>query len=426
MKAKSLAMGLFLCSSLLIAQESVGTNYTLPVYDGSNEYLTMRQMNQLYQSAFSIIATQVYENYNKWCTFGVYLVSVLIGETITHEEAHRSILTAQKIGAISQPIINTKLSAYVKGVSDSTLQNLRDTDLPMFIRLHTAGIESDYINMQQAHKRIVFDPSLINYTHSDDGMIFTPIFFEYLFRSINVTNYLVSGIKDDWQSKANKRTSTTGFTEEENELDRDIVGHDVYGMIHHLFNPTVEYHRYWGFEDLSKEEQAFSCRLGWRSLINFISPIYVTPGFQLSDSLMISGNAGYCITPFGDFLNENFYIQFEKFNITAYARQFENRKTWFPAFGISLYQYKPFNWLTFSLGGHFWMEPEHLDFNNSNGIPGGAIEGEAQFVLPNAESSDLKGVGFSLGALYKTYGFMPEIEQHDSHFRLSTGLVLRY
>ena len=41
--------------------------------------------------------------------------------------------------------VNKYGAAYVKGVTDQTLQNIRDDDLPTFIRLHTGGLESDYM-----------------------------------------------------------------------------------------------------------------------------------------------------------------------------------------------------------------------------------------------------------------------------------------
>ena len=430
---KLLIPTLLFCSILAFTQETTGIDYTFPFYDGSNEYMTMRQMNRLYQSANTILTAQIYELYDKYIVFNrpvilfINLVTTeFLCEPLTHEEGHRSILTAQGIGAISQPIFDTAGAAYVKGVSDSTLQNLRDTDLPMFIRLHTAGIESDYMNMQQAFKTMAFNLSPVTNISLGEGPM-PVVYTEYLIRMLNVWTYPFMSLIDDWRTKLGEASYTAGLVEEDNELDRDIVGEDVYGMVHHLFNPTSEYHRYWNYEDLSQEEREFAWRLGYRSCINLISPSIIgRENFQLTDSLRISGNMGYCLAPFGDFIDENFYLKFGKFNITAYARQAENRNNWFPAFGISLYQYKPVDWLTLSVGGHFWMQPENLDFNTATGVPGGAAEGEAQFVLPGATSAELKGIGLSLGALYKTYGFMPEIEQHDSHFRLSAGLVLRY
>ena len=52
---------------------------------------------------------------------------------LTHEEGHRSILTVNYVGSISQPFFNESGAAYVNGVTDQTLMDLRDNDLPTYI-----------------------------------------------------------------------------------------------------------------------------------------------------------------------------------------------------------------------------------------------------------------------------------------------------
>ena len=71
------------------------------------------------------------------------------------------------------------------------------------------------------------------------------------------------------------------------------------------------------------------------------------------------------------------------------------------------------------------MEPEKLDFNTSKSEPGGAVELELMFI-PHFENANVLGdLGYSLGFMYKTKGFLPEIESHDSMWRVKCGLVLR-
>ena len=62
-----------------------------------------------------------------------------------------------------------------------------------------------------------------------------------------------------------------GFDEEENEWERDIVGHDVLGMIRHLHNPESEFHRYTKYSELNEEENML-IRIGLKSLINIVNP----------------------------------------------------------------------------------------------------------------------------------------------------------
>ena len=66
------------------------------------------------------------------------------------------------------------------------------------------------------------------------------------------------------------------------------------------------------------------------------------------------------------------------------------------------------------------------DFYESKGEIGGALELEMEFMFfPNQNKNKLGELGFFLGFLTKSKGFMPEIESHDFHWRISTGLSLR-
>ena len=396
-------------------------DYVFPVYDGSLDSFTMKQFEDTYINYVSILSRSIdsllYGNEYNGVSYSnfVKLLVFSFSPAFTHEEAHRSILTNLKIGSISQPFFNEQGGAYIKGVRDAELQNLRDTNLPMFIRLHTAGIESDFCIAKKEMEKMSLKV--------DSG---ANLFFDHYVRIFNVFLYQFSGIADSYLTPAKKKGSFRD--EEENELERDIVGHDVYGMIRHLFRPDMDYSRYTVYTDLSSDEQAFAKRVGWRSLINLVQPYYIMNGnvFQITDTLSLSGSAGYCIAPFGDFIDENIFFKYDKFNISFYARQAQNKHSWFPGFGLGLVEYKPVDWFSATVRGHFWMQPENLDFNTATGVPGGAGEVSLNFILPNKIEGAVKGMGINIGALYKTKGFMPEIESHDAHFRMSAGLVVRY
>ena len=215
--------------------------------------------------------------------------------------------------------------------------------------------------------------------------------------------------------------------EEQNELDRDIVGHDVFGMIYHLYRPGDTYSRYKKYSDLRTEERRFANRIGWRSLLNMVNTNSITgEPLSMSGELFLSGAMGYCLAPFGDFIDEKIYITYGGLNIGAYARQAQNRRSWFPAGGVSLVDYKLFTCLALTGRGHLWMQPDELDFNTTTPVPGGALELDLRWFFPNRNSeSSLKAMGMSLGCLYKTAGFMPEIESHDEHFSINMGVVFR-
>lgn len=409
---------------LLPTEESVydAGDYSFSIYDGALSSYTMRQFNQNFIEVNRIAMRALDDVFGEpflYMTISTYIkvaIPVLITIPLTHEEGHRSILTGQTIGSISQPFSNSSGACYVKGVTDDTLQNLRDSNLPVFIRLQTAGIESDYMISKRENE-------LISYYQD----YYQNVGFDSFFRTLSNISYLSDGLINSIKNKRGTKKSDTVANEEKNELDRDVVGHDVFGMIYHLYRPNEQYSRYKNYDDLLDEEKKFANRIGWRSMLNLLSTTYA-PGrpIRLADKMFISGSMGYCLAPFGDFIDENIYFKYDDLNIGLYTRQAQNRKTWFPAAGLSFVDYKPWEWLSLTGRGHIWLQPEELDFNTSSETLGGAVEFEVKGFFPNknAESS-LNALGMSIGLLYKTEGFMPEIESHESNFNLTFGIVFK-
>ena len=52
----------------------------------------------------------------------------------------------------------------------------------------------------------------------------------------------------------------------------------------------------------------------------------------------------------------------------------QNKENWFKGFGLSLVDFTPTENISLSIAGHFWKQPENLDFNTENAISGGALE----------------------------------------------------
>ena len=119
--------------------------YSFLIMDTPHQLYSMRQYNKNYLSALRLVVTRSSEVLGPLRTNILHQLASLFLAPLTHEEGHRSVLTHLGIGSISKPFFNEKGAAYVMGVRDSELKDLRDTDLPNYIRLHTAGIESDYM-----------------------------------------------------------------------------------------------------------------------------------------------------------------------------------------------------------------------------------------------------------------------------------------
>jgi hypothetical protein len=382
-------------------------DYSFIIQDAPSRLFTMRQVDQSYFSAYRLLARGLYaattnDRIADILQLGLQAFFLM---PLTHEEGHRSILTANNIGSVSQPYFNEHGAAYVTGVADRTLQDLRDNDLPSYIRLHTAGLESDY--------RLAVRAEMTGSFGLDD---FNNYRWEYWVRKLAILQYYVTGLfKFDFDLK-----------EESDELDRDVVGYDTYGAVRHLFRPAMNFYRYTRYDDLTGDEIKFVKRLGYRSLLNLLNPLLIgKENFSLTESTRLNAGFGYTMSPFGDFIDENIWITWRSFNIGFYARQFQNRTNWFNGFGVSLNEFKPIDRLSLSFCGHFWQQPVNFDFLTPDHFTGGAIDMDARYFFLNRKNSPAWGFSIDAGLIYKTKGFLPEELYLGEHVGFRIGTTVR-
>lgn len=378
--------------------------YSFLIMDSPAKLFTMRQMDQNYISILRVFNESIHNLIDNKRVSGLIQMGFLFfALPITHEEGHRSILTANNIGSISQPFINSKGAAYVIGVTDNTLKKFRDNNLPNYVRLHTSGLESDYMLTQRVETLLAFETEK-----------YKNVKYEYLMRKVTIMQYCLMGL---FEYSAN-------FEEETNELERDIVGHDIYGFARHLYRPTMEFYRYTKYDDLTNNEKALIRRVGYRSLLNLFNPMIIgIKNFNLGEKVKGNIGLGYAIAPFGDFIDENIWLLINnKYNIHFYGRQFQNESNWFWGAGISLHNYLITEKLTTTISTHFWMQPEKLDFFTNKSVTGGAIDLTVSYNLFRKNNTLVKGFGVDLGMIYKTFGFLPEEIIMDEHFGFRIGI----
>lgn len=239
MKTKILIIIFCFNLKLFFSQEK---HYNFPLIDG-NKMVTMKQSNQLVQEGNRFLANLVIKDKKteKYFNLGSLLISSIILQPITHEEGHRSVLTELNIGAISQPIFDKNMVAKVTGVTDATLKNLRDNNLPYYIRLHTAGLESDFTYLNSLNSKLSFEEEEYKKVKGD-----------VIARNIGVSFYYLS-------SFISRKFSLDEFKSP--ELERDIVGHDIWGMIRHINRPDMEFHRYTTWDELTSKEKKMANRI---------------------------------------------------------------------------------------------------------------------------------------------------------------------
>lgn len=380
-------------------------SYSFIFRDSPATLSTMRQFNENYLSANRFFTSKLRNSSSHELSFLIRYFSEIFLLPLTHEEGHRSILTSMGIGSVSQPYFNTNLAAYVKGVRDVDLINLRDHHLPTYVRLHTAGLESDYMLCNKMEELVMF-----GYDSREN------VYMGFLFRKCSLISYYSMSFFPSLNVK---------FKEEANELDRDIVGHDIYGAIKNLYRPQNPFYRYTNLEDLTHEEKRFAKRLGYRSFLNLVNPLFIKYlNIIERNNFKLSADLGYTMCPFGDFIDENIWVKMhKKYNIHMYFRQFQNRNNWFTGGGVNLVNYNLSQKITTSIKGHIWSQPLNMDFNTPESRIGGAGDILLKYMVMGKRTSNYL-LSMDLGLIYKTEGFLPEEVILDKHLGLRLGTTI--
>jgi len=167
-----------------ISEKSVDKEYSFVIQDSPSALFTMRQSNESFLSIYRLGVNEINRNLPRMT--GLCLQAILDGfffMPLIHEEGHRSILTNEEIGAISKPYFNKHLAAYVTGVTNETLITLRNNNLPVFTRMYTAGLESDYALLLR-------EKSLLSWKDESYDILW----LEYIMRKFNLVYYYTTGL----------------------------------------------------------------------------------------------------------------------------------------------------------------------------------------------------------------------------------------
>ena len=392
-----------------VKKDSLHKTYEFNIYDGSESF-TMHQFSKNYLSSYRIFSRTIDELIpNKKVKMIVKFSAIsLFGLPYTHEEGHRSVLTSKGIGSISQPFFGSNGAAYVKGVKDIELINLRNTDLPNYARLHSAGLESDYMIASKVEEFVAFEEESYEVLKE-----------EYLLRKMGLMTYHLTTLIPPLMPK---------LAEEDNELKRDIVGHDIWGFVRHLHRPSMPFFRYTDFEDLTNAEKKYAKGLAWKSFSNLLSPmLFGKTNFHLNTNLKGNFSIGHSLSPFGDYFEQIFYLFYKnKHKIIFYLREFMNRDKTFFASGVKLHNYKWSKKVATSFGLDVWNQPENLSFTTTNNKLGGNIYLKLNHFTYQNKNNFIKGIGLFTEVFYKTDGFLPEFVSLDNDFGIRFGLSFSY
>ncbi|NQX82392.1 MAG: hypothetical protein HRT66_10410 [Flavobacteriaceae bacterium] len=385
-------------------KEKIQIEYSFKLLDGTKMF-TMAQSNENYLSSYRIVNNILLDNIENQLLYDAFMILIpgFWAYAYSHERGHMSVLNHLGIGSLNQPLPNEYFAAYVNGVTDETLKGIKENNNKYYIRLHTAGIESDYGLAKRINDLMFF---------KEEKLIVLE--YEYLFRKIMTIFYISNSLYP---------SLSVDLEEEANELDRDIVGHDVWGAIRNWHNPDMEFQRYNGWNDLNSEEKKYGKKIAWRSFLNFIDPmLYGNISYTTKKGNLWNANINYALSPFGDFLEQNFwYSSGDKLKIKAYIREFQNKDNTFFGGGASIYKYPISEKVKITLGTDVWSQPKNLSFIESESEFGYNIYTQIRYKFVDTGDKYIKAISLITDFYYKTSGFVPEYDSLDDDFGFRLG-----
>ncbi|AQG78268.1 hypothetical protein [Spirosoma montaniterrae] len=366
----------------------------------------MRQFTEGYLSLYRLSSDAVYRHTpqkHQYLILPVQMLASLYFIPLTHEEGHRSVLTNLSIGSVSDPLFKRGV-AKVVGVTDLTLQHLRDTNLPEYIRLHTAGLESDYMLTKREQQLVAFGQEKLKNVIGD----FYP-------RRLGIAFYFISSAFS---------TKNHIEAEEGNELERDIVGDDIRGAVRHLHRPTDSFYRYTNYADLLPNERKYIRKVGFWSLLNIANPmLFGKSTFAMTQNLSMSFGLGYILVPFGTMAEENIWISYRNNNnISLCVRQYSNQRNTFWGAELALFDKLIGRHCAVSGSVQGWKQPQDLSFTTNKGTLGGAAMLRLGYRMYGKTSSPFQWLSVDGNVRVKTEGFIPEDPSLKSATNLAIGI----
>jgi hypothetical protein len=401
-----------------IEDKSTEELYPFTLYNSNLSYFSMQQANEIVLNSSLFISNRSNELLEKYTDsiWAKTLLNLTLGITYFstvdvwgHEEGHRSILSYHDIASH-----NAWSDGAVDEVSTKILNDFKKDNFVDFIRLHTAGIESEAVLIDEFEEKLLFE-------NHHPVSAYVPLWTHKLI------NYMYISSQDEGDGNHyDNNDNYNNFDEliEEKEMDRDIVGHDVYGFVRHLFTKKdVTYEkRYSNIDEFTPEQKSYHDRIVDRAWINFLDMNLFRMLYGKIDVYGYDASVGfnYYLSPFGDVTDLNIITASKKSKNKLTLRQLGNHNDTFYAVQFKDYR-RNFDdfWLTSTV--NVWQNPKEFDFFTAEKFYGASLALNIEYKIN--ETLNISSEIFS-----KTKGFLPGVNDDNlqSMSSVAVGIVLKY
>lgn len=287
-----------------------------------------------------------------------------LGNSWLHEEWHRSVMARHKISSYND-VYNFNIGAEtiaVSHVTDADLTRFKAEAPADFVRLQSAGMESQLVQNQLIEKRRVFDGFYV----FDEALL--------LLNYISTVGYVNTCSSDNSTAITNKSNIEDGT----DISKRDFTGLDCVGWVYDLFRPDESYtargthpsgvgiNRYRKLSDLTSTERDFLGLQSRLSFLNFINPML----FGVSSPWALK----HYLTSFGYAVDLDVYLKSNGKNVLLQIHDYQNPRRVFLGLSAEFWRVgSAIKNLTFTYGISIWEQPEKQRFDDEKGKLGGKI-----------------------------------------------------
>ncbi len=276
------------------------------------------------------------------------------GDGWTHEEYHRAVLTrfgADSFNGMNRFPIGASIVS-VSQVRDEDLIRLKKENPYDFIRMHVAGIEGQYLLVNQLQRNNFFyDQKLLHE-------------IEYWLITFNSHMYVMMSAQPE-----NVDTNTETMNKNETDIpDRDFTGFDMTAWAYDIFRPLEPYeargihplgngiNRYRTTKNLTDSELKYLKLQMGLQFFNYLSPMmFGIRTIKLGNEFEGNFAFRHYLTSFGADISANVFLKYRHFNMAFAYHSYVNYEHYFPAIEAELVDY-PFNIGKF----HMYLSPRIL------------------------------------------------------------------
>ncbi|MBI3133454.1 MAG: hypothetical protein HYZ14_02155 [Bacteroidetes bacterium] len=293
-----------------------------------------------------------------------------------HEEFHRTVLGVKNVSSQNGNWFLSRWDGTVYGITDQTLDNLKQTDLNQLLYSYTAGVQYEVL----LNQKITTDDFFTKRSHYKNALLLYNAYYVY-----NYFKFSTSPFSDSVKILAPPH-------ENANPAERDYAGADLTAWAYDMFNPALPFssrdsfpngdgvNRRVGFADLSTEAQNYLVKQKKLTLLNFVNPaIFFVNRIKINSDFSFNLFAQYAPTHFGNDVAAYLPVKYKKFNVLFQAHQFQNHDTKGMGIGIGIYNYPVTGKLKLDAAVNYWNQPE--SFWNQQKINGGSADLKATYRL---------------------------------------------